>query len=231
MRSGLFMIPFSIDQFLNVFARYNLAVWPAQIFLYAIGLVAISLALSQKGDFSKSVSLILSVFWIWMGMAYHSWFFSAINRTAFTFATFFILQGIFFLIAGVWTDRLKFHFTANFQGIIGSVFIVYALIAYPALAYWFGHRYPAAPTFGLPCPTTIFTFGMFLWTVRPVPLYLLAVPLAWSFIGFWAAISLGMTEDVGLLAAGLIGSMLIISKGSMLPTPAQPITASSSQSV
>ena len=91
MRSGLFMIPFSIDQFLNVFARYNLAVWPAQIFLYAIGLVAMSLALSQKGDFSKSVSLILSVFWIWMGVAYHSWFFSAINRTAFTFAKIFLL--------------------------------------------------------------------------------------------------------------------------------------------
>ena len=224
------MIPFTVDEFLNVLARYNLAIWPAQIFLYAIGVLAISLALSQTRDFSKSVSLILSVFWIWMGVAYHSWFLSTINRTAFTFAVFSILQGIFFLIAGVWTDRLKFHFTANFQGIIGSLFMVYALIAYPALAYWFGHRYPAAPTFGLPCPTTIFTFGMLLWTGRPVPLYLLAVPLAWSFIGVWAAISLGMTEDVGLLAAGLIGSMLIISQGSTLHTPAQPITASNSQS-
>jgi hypothetical protein len=25
------MIPFTVDQFLNVFARYNAAVWPAQI--------------------------------------------------------------------------------------------------------------------------------------------------------------------------------------------------------
>ncbi len=206
------MIPFTVDEFLNVFARYNLAIWPAQIFLYAIGVVAISLALSQTRDFSKSVSLILSALWIWMGVAYHSWFFSAINRTAFTFATFFILQGIFFLYAGVWTDRLRFHLTVAFRGIIGSLLIVYALIIYPALAHWFGHRYPAGPTFGLPCPTTIFTFGMLLWTVRPVPLYLLAVPLAWSFIGVWAAISLGMTEDVGLLAAGLFGSILIISQ-------------------
>jgi hypothetical protein len=217
---GLFMIPFTIDEFLNVFARYNLAVWPAQIFLYAIGLVAIYLALSQKRDFSKSVSLILSAFWIWMGVVYHSWFFSAINRTAYTFATFFILQGIFFLIAGVWTDRLKFHVTVNFHGIIGGLFIVYALITYPALAYCFGHRYPAGSTFGLPCPTTIFTFGMLLWTVRPVPLFLLAIPLAWSFIGFWAAISLGMTEDVGLLAAGLLAAMLIIWRDSTLHTNA-----------
>jgi uncharacterized membrane protein YhiD involved in acid resistance len=51
---------------------------------------------------------------------------------------------------------------------------------------------------------------MLLWTDRRVPLYLLPIPLAWSFIGFWAAVSLGMKEDFGLLAAGLIGSLVII---------------------
>ena len=87
---------------------------------------------------------------------------------------------------------------------------MYALIVYPALGYWLEHRYPAAPTFGLPCPTTIFTFGILLWTNRRVPFYVLAIPLAWSVMGFWAAISLGITQDLGLLAAGLIGSSLII---------------------
>ena len=94
--------------------------------------------------------------------------------------------------------------------LFSSVFLVYALIVYPALGYWFGHRYPAAPTFGLPCPTTIFTLGMLLWTDRRVPLYLLPMPLVWSFIGIWAAVSLGMTEDFRLLPAGLIGALLII---------------------
>ena len=51
---------------------------------------------------------------------------------------------------------------------------------------------------------------MLLWTDRRVPLYLLAIPLAWSFMGFWAAVSLGMTEDFGLLVAGVIASLLII---------------------
>jgi hypothetical protein len=100
--------------------------------------------------------------------------------------------------------------------LFGSVFLVYALIVYPALGYWFGHRYPAAPTFGLPCSTRIFTFGMLLWTNRRVPLYLLPIPLAWLFIGFWAAVSLGMTEDFGLLAAGLIGALLIILRDNSL---------------
>ena len=211
------MIPFTVDQFLNVFEQYNAAVWPAQVFLYTIGMFAISLVLSRKSDFSRIVSLILSLFWIWMGIVYHLWFFSAINKAALGFAAFFVLQGILFLIVGVWLQQLKFRFSLNLYGIIGSVFLLYALIFYPAFGYWLGHVYPAAPTFGLPCPTTIFTFGMLLWTNRRVPLYVLAIPLAWSFIGFWGAISLGMIEDVGLLVAGLIGSMLIIFRDTSIP--------------
>lgn len=83
------MIPFTVDQFLNVFEQYNVAVWPAQVFLYTIGIVAICLTFSRKKDFSRSVSLILSLFWIWMGIVYHLWFFSAINKAAIGFAAFF----------------------------------------------------------------------------------------------------------------------------------------------
>ena len=211
------MIPFTVDQFLNVFEQYNVAIWPAQVFLYTIGIFAISLVLSRKSDFSKVVSLILSLFWIWMGIVYHLWFFSAINKAAIAFAAFFVLQGILFFIAGVLKQQLTFCFTSNLCGIVGSAFLVYALIVYPVFGYWLGHRYPAAPTFGLPCPTTIFTFGMLLWTNRRVPLYVLAVPLAWTFLGFWAAISLGMIEDLGLLMAGLLGSILIIFRDTSVP--------------
>lgn len=205
-------MPFTVDQFLGVFERYNIAVWPAQLFLYALAVWSIALALQRKERkvFSKSISFVLSLLWIWMGLAYHWWFFSAINRAALFFAALFVLQSTLFFIAGVLQHQLQFQFTLNLNGIVGSVFLLYALIVYPALGYWLGHRYPAAPTFGLPCPTTIFTFGMLLWTDRRVPLYLLPVPLAWSVIGVWAAVSLGMKEDYGLLAAGLFGSTLLV---------------------
>jgi hypothetical protein len=207
------MIPFTVDQFLNVFEQYNVAVWPAQLFLYTIGMFVISLVLSRKSDFSRIVSLVLSLFWIWMGIVYHLWFFSAINKAAIVFAAFFVLQGILFFIAGVLKQQLTFRFTSNLYGILGSVVLVYALVVYPLLGNWLSHRYPATATFGLPCPTTIFTFGMLLWTIRRVPLYVLAIPLAWAFCGLRAAISLGMIEDFGLLVAGLMGSMLISFRG------------------
>ena len=211
------MIPFTVDQFLKVFEQYNVAVWPAQVLLFTIGIVAICLTLSRKNDFSRIVSLNLSFFWIWMGIVYHFWFFSAINTAALVFAAFFVLQGVIFFIAGVLNQQLTFRFSSNPYGVVGSVFLVYGLVVYPVLGYWLGHKYPAAPTFGLPCPTTIFTFGMLLWTSLRVPLYVLVIPLAWTFLGFWAAISLGMIEDLGLLMAGLIGSMLIIFRDTSIP--------------
>lgn len=199
------MIPFTVEQFLRVFERYNVAVWPAQLFLYAIAILAICLALQRKADFSRSISLILSMFWIWMGLFYHYWFFSTLSSAALLFAVFFVVQGVLFFIAGAWKQQLTFRFRLNPAGVLGGAFILYALVIYPELGYWLGHRYPAAPTFGLPCPTTIFTFGILLLTDRRVPIYLLAIPLAWSLMGFWAAGSLGMIEDYGLLAAGLLG--------------------------
>ena len=203
-------MPFTVNQFFDVFARYNVAVWPAQLFLYALAIFAIYLAIQRKSYLSSGISYILAAFWIWMGLVYHFWYFSTVNRIALIFAASFVLQGILFFIAGCWKPQLDFGPRLNLQGIVGGAFLLYALIIYPALGYWFGHRYPAAPTFGLPCPTTIFTFGILLWTDRRVPLYLLAIPLAWSFIGVWAAISLGVREDYGLLAAGVIASGLTV---------------------
>ena len=93
------MIPFTVDQFLSVFERYNIAVWPAQLFLYAIGVLAICLAFHRKVNFSRSISFVLSMLWLWMGILYHFWFFSAINKAALMFAAFFVSQVIFFFIA------------------------------------------------------------------------------------------------------------------------------------
>jgi hypothetical protein len=90
----------------------------------------------------------------------------------------------------------------------GWALIAYALIAYPLLGHAFGHRYPALPTFGLPCPTTIFTFGVLLLAAAPRALFV--VPLAWSAIGSVAAFRLGVVQEYGLLAAGLIGLAAVL---------------------
>jgi hypothetical protein len=63
------------------------------------------------------------------------------------------------------------------------------------------------PSFGVPCPTTLFTAGLLL-SLEPggpgAPWYLLIIPLAWTLIGGSAAILLGVLPDVALLLGGAV---------------------------
>jgi uncharacterized protein DUF6064 len=60
------------------------------------------------------------------------------------------------------------------------------------------------PTFGLPCPTTIFTLGLFLWCRRPTPWLLLVVPALWAAIAISAAVSFHVFEDYALPVAAVV---------------------------
>jgi hypothetical protein len=73
-----------------------------------------------------------------------------------------------------------------------------------------GRGYPAGPTFGLPCPTTIFTFGIFLYVIHGVRWYMIIIPLLWSIIGFSAAWSLSIGEDFGLVIAGVTTTLILL---------------------
>lgn len=203
-------LPFSTDQFLDIFAKYNVAVWPAQLLIYLLGVSCVVLA-QLRGIWSSSIiSLILSVFWLWMGVAYHFLFFSKINPAAWLFGAIFILRSLIFIYVGVIKRKISFHIPRDVYGIGGTVILAYVFIIYPAIGHLVGQRYPAVPTFGLPCPTTIFTFGIFLWSRAKVPVYTLIIPLAWSLIAFFAAVSLTITEDFGLLPVGLTATVLVV---------------------
>jgi Family of unknown function (DUF6064) len=97
---------------------------------------------------------------------------------------------------------MRFAWTRTISGFLGAAFMAYALVVYPILAYVLGHRYPATPTFGLPCPTTILTLGFLTWVVSRTPWRVLVIPLAWSVLGASAAVQLGVWEDLGLVVAG-----------------------------
>lgn len=201
--------PFTVEQFLSVFEQYNTSVWPLQIFLNIVALGAIALAVRRRPSSDRSISAILSLFWLWIGVVYHYAFFTTINKAAYVFAFFNVLQGLIFLFTGVLRRRLSFEFRSNGYGWTGGFLILYAMVLYPILGYFFGHAYPKAPSFGLPCPTTIFTLGLLLWTKPGLPKSVLIIPVLWSVIGFSAALTLGIAEDTGLLVAGVAVTVLI----------------------
>ena len=138
-----------------------------------------------------------------MGAVYHLGFFRRINPAATAFGALFIAQGAMMLWHGV-RGRLTVGAHGARAAIPGALLVAYALVAYPAIGYALGHRYPMSPTFGLPCPTTIFTLGVLLWMRPPVPRVLFVIPVLWALVGTAAAMTLGVPEDIGLSVAAAI---------------------------
>ena len=202
-------MPFSVEQFLDLFAQYNRAVWPLQLALIVLAAVTVALAFSAKEWASRVVAALLSMLWLWAGGVYHWLFFSRINRAAWLFGALFVAQAVVFLWLGVVKRALQFRFSPDRGGLGGLLCLAYALLLYPLLGQWQGHLFPRVPSFGTPCPVTIFTFGMLLWTTGRVRLFVLALPLLWSLIGAAAAFTLGMREDFALPAAGLFAVVLL----------------------
>lgn len=196
-------LPFTPEQFVSVFARYNERVWPMQFGLNVMALVCIGLLFHRGAWGSRAICMILSLFWAWMAIAYHFAFFSDINPAALFFGVVFLLESLALAWFGVVRTDVLLRPVLGVRAWVGAALIVFALVLYPLIGYAVGHRYPYAPTFGLPCPTTIFTLGLLLFSVRSVSGWVLAVPLLWAAVGSLAAFQLGMVEDLGLLAAGV----------------------------
>jgi hypothetical protein len=102
------------------------------------------------------------------------------------------------------------HFRHSQAGVAGAVIIAYALVVYPVIGYLVGHRFPASPAFGAPCPVTLFTAGLLLWGLGRVPLHLLAIPALWSVVGASAALRFGVLEDLAMPIAVSIAAFLIV---------------------
>lgn len=197
------MLPFTHEQFAQVFAAYNAAVWPAQAVAYILGVI-ICIALARGTRASASVAAFgLAAMWIWSGVAYHVAFFATINPAAYAFGALFVVEGLLLALAGA-SRRLQFGATDRLRHWAGWGLIVYALVLYPLVGLGTGVTYPALPMFGItPCPVTLFTFGVLLLSSARVPWWMLVIPAAWSLVGGSAAWLLQVPQDWPLLLSVL----------------------------
>jgi hypothetical protein len=203
-------MPFTAQQFFETFARYNIAVWPTQVALNALAVLAVILVFRARPSDGRWVCAILAALWAWMAVAYHFAFFAAINPAAWVFGGAFLLGAIRLAWVGCVERRLQFQPRGGLPGWSGVAFIAFSLLVYPALSWALGHRYPASPSFGLPCPTTIFTMGVLMFAKAPVPLSVYVVPMLWAAVGSTAALTLGVYQDLGLLVAGVTALRVLV---------------------
>jgi hypothetical protein len=210
-------LPFSADQFFDVFGAYNQALWPALLGLWAYAAIGVVALARDRPNHGRWIAVMLAVQWAWAGLVYHAAFFSSINPAAWLFGGLFVAESVLFVWFGVLHDRLRFSPRGSPRHILAWVLIAYAL-SYPLLARAGGHTFPRMPTYGVPCPTTLLTIG-FLFTVDPpLPRLMTVVPIIWAFVGGSAAVFLSVRADLMLWAAGLAlaGYVLTVKRSRVL---------------
>ncbi len=202
--------PITTEQFFSVFEKYNHAIFPVQIILFLLcilAFIAIGTKIRHKDTF---VTVILGVLWLWMGIGYHFAFLSGISNVAYGFGLLFILQGLFLLWEGALLYNLKFELKNSIQSYFGYFFILYGLIIYPVAGYLTEPDLSRTLSIGLPGPTLILTFGFLLLCDKKFSKYLLIIPSLWAAIGFIAAIKLGIYQDSVMLIAAIIADVMIL---------------------
>ncbi|MBZ0146037.1 MAG: DUF6064 family protein [Pseudorhodoplanes sp.] len=201
----MFAPPFTIEQFLAVFAAYNAAIWPAEVAAYLLGVLAVAALWLDGWLGTRLILSALSVMWAMNGIGYHYLFFAQINPAAKGFAALFVLQAVLLAASAAMAGGIRFRARLNLRSAFGLSLVVYAMLIYEVLGYWAGHGLMGGPLFGVaPCPTTIFTIGMLLLARGKAVVWLAFIPIVWSLIGLAAALQLGVPEDFGLAVAGIV---------------------------
>ena len=194
-------LPFTKEQFFDLFVAYNEALWPAVVALWIASMVVVALRLSARHQHDRWVSALLVWHWAWSALAYHAAFFTRINPAAWLFAAVFLGQAVLVFRVGVVQRRLSFAPWGSAWAPLAWGLIVYSL-AYPAINAFDHRSLVRIPTFGLPCPTTIFAAGV-LMLATPRCWSLSVVPVIWAAIGGSATFLLGVYADVALPIAGI----------------------------
>jgi hypothetical protein len=208
-------MPFTAEQFFGVFAAYNQAVWPFQLALSGAAIAVAVLAWRRPEIAGPAVAGLLAFLWMWAGVAYHLMRFTKVNPAAWAFGTLFVLQAVLFAVAG-FRHRITIGASGDPSWTLGAIGIGYALGLYPILGTALGHAYPGTPTFGVPCPTTIYSFSILLWTRGRFPLHLLVIPSLWALAAAPAALGWGVLEDVGMPLSAVVAVLLLIRRNRRL---------------
>jgi hypothetical protein len=204
-------MPFTTEQFFDVFREYNSSVFPFQIIIPVLSLVIIFILRLRNRNIVKITGGFLSLLWIWIGYIYHIRFFSGINNAAYIFGALFVIQGILFFIEFIFRNKIELNFENKFNNYTAYILLLFGVILYPAIGLITGKSLDITITMGLPCPSVIYTFGILIFAGKSLPKYLLIIPVLWAFIGFFAALKFGVYQDIALPVSAILTITIIYS--------------------
>lgn len=195
-------MPFTQEQFFDLFGRYNRAV-PLAIGLCWVA-TALLVANVVRGRRASTGLLTLMVFqWAWVGIVFHFVFFTSINPAAWAFGALFLGHAFVLGRHTFGTNRIALEHGGTIRHAVALALMAYALI-YPALSVLAAGPTSAVPVFLVPCPLVILETGVLMMMREPVPRTLFVVPAVWSVVGGSAAVLFGVLPDYALFLCAVL---------------------------
>jgi uncharacterized protein DUF6064 len=122
-------VPFTQQQFLDVFGAYNSTAWPVVIALWLVTF-AFGVRFVRGQARSVTLSALAAVHWAWSGLVYHALFFTDINPAAWLFAGVFVLEAFAFVWFGIVQRTLVFEWGHTTRHAVAAALFAYSL-GYP----------------------------------------------------------------------------------------------------
>ena len=203
-----------VEEFFDLFGSYN------EMYVIVIGLTYILAIISLLMVFRKSeysnriISLTLTFLWLWIGIVFGIIVFgptptvmAGIEMTGiwYLFGGIFAIHGIILLYFGVIKNSASYSWEPGHRHYIGLLIIVFGLVIYPFVGVLTGRVFPEYPVFGIaPCPVTLFTIGLLLWSDAKPSLPLMVIPTFWALMGIVPVLFYGVYADIGTILAGIV---------------------------
>ncbi|SDM90723.1 hypothetical protein SAMN05421813_12822 [Daejeonella rubra] len=205
-------IPFTTEHFFEIFEKYNLEIFPVQLIILILGILSAIILHSKIKSKNKLIGGFLGALWLWIGIAYHFAYFTEINKTAYVFGGLFVVQGLIFLIETFYRKKFEFEYNGKIMDHIAYFFIIFGIVLYPILIYVLEGSLIRTITIGLPCPSTILTFGFLILTKPKFSKYIVIIPALWTIVGTSAAFNFGVYPDYFMPVSALTSIVYLIAR-------------------
>ena len=209
----------TVNQFYEYITSYTNTFWPVMVLTYLLAIFVFYFSYKKTEFSDKIISGILAFLWLWSGLIFWIGTFGPYSLSIFNLTIpgiwvvigiVFIIQGCLLILFGIINPSISVKIEKNSYFYLGLLFVLYALFIYPIIGFLTGHPYPNYPIFGIfPCPVTIFSFGIFLWTDKKVNLILIILPLIYALCGILPVLLYEVLADLGLIIFGILGFSLI----------------------
>src|SRR5690606_14104638 len=105
--------------------------------------------------------------------------------------------------------KVTYSFKGSFTDYLAVFFVKFGLFIYPAISNLLADSLSKTISFGLPCPTTIATFGFLILARKNLSGYLVIIPTLWALVGTSAAVNFGVIQHLVLPVSAIVANIFI----------------------